>query len=520
MSLAAKRRPSKSHLAREELRYSWRTASDREIAKQLGISNRVVSQQRKVLEAEGQILPRLESTHPAEACQYEVCTWAIEPALLNDELYDPVDTAEPSFLALKESIRRDGLLEPIVVSSDGYILSGHRRHTAVEELGLERVLVRIRPDVSYSRDPGEFLRLLASFNRQRVKTTTEQTREEMVLMSDEPCVQVRRFRRDQAAVSDDGVVHLRDRRRRSVIRDKLALREAIVNTVLGERRNWPLSDRAVFYRLLSLSGLVRNDKTRVPYDNSPAAYDDVTNMLVRLRLDHSIPFEAISDETRPVVQWKTHRCPGDYVREQCDGFLASYYRDLLQSQPNWIELLVEKNTVASQLHSVAAKYTLPMTSGRGYSSLPPRKELVDRFRKSAREKLVLIVVSDFDPEGEDIPSSFGVSLRDDFHMPESQLHIVKAALTAEQVRTMKLHEGQLSKESSSRYQRFVQAHGKRAWELESLTPEQLREIVEAVIRGVLDLGAFEAEVQQEQKEQQELSEKRRKLRQGLIDDLQ
>ena len=55
-----------------------------------------------------------------------------------------------------------------------------------------------------------------------------------------------------------------------------------------------------------------------------------------------------------------------------------------------------------------------MTSGRGYSSLPPRKDMVDRFRDSGREKLVVIVVSDFDPEGQDIPGSFGVSLRDDF----------------------------------------------------------------------------------------------------------
>jgi hypothetical protein len=34
---------------------------------------------------------------------------------------------------------------------------------------------------------------------------------------------------------------------------------------------------------------------------------------------------------------------------------------------------------------------------------------------------------------------------------------------------MGLHEGQLSKETSSRYRRFVAAHGERAWELESLT---------------------------------------------------
>jgi hypothetical protein len=65
----------------------------------------------------------------------------------------------------------------------------------------------------------------------------------------------------------------------------------------------------------------------------------------------------------------------------------------------------------------------------------------------------------------------------------------------------------------------VEAHGDRVWELESLTADQLREIVEAAIRRVLDLEAFELEVEREQKEQRELDAKRRRLRQALIDDV-
>lgn len=510
---------TKADGVRQHLLKTWRTCSDREIAKATGVSNRTVSQMRKTLEKQGLIIPRRESTHSAEACQYEVCTSAIEPASLNDQLYDPIDESDPSFQALVESIREHGVLEPIVVSGDGYILSGHRRHASAHVLGLPRIPVRVRHDVSFLRDEDEFLRLLASYNRQRVKTATEQLREEVVLMSDDSVSQVRRFRRDAAAIGNEGVMQLRGRKRRSAIRDKMELRDAIIKVIHDEKRNWPLSDRAVHYRLLNFRGLVRNDKTRVPYENTAAAYDDVTNMLTRLRLDGSIPFDAIADETRPVVVWDTHRCVGDFVRRECDGFLKNYWRGLLQSQPNWIEVLVEKNTVANQVRSVAAKYTVPMTSGRGYSSLPPRKEMVDRFRDSGRESLVVIVVSDFDPEGEDIPGSFGVSLRDDFGVAPEQLRIVKAALTAKQIETMNLHEGQLSKEKSSRYRRFVNAHGERAWELESLTADQLRTIVEAAIRGVLDLDAFEAEVEREQVEQLELDEKRRRLKQSLIADV-
>ena len=518
VAAAGPARQTKAARVREALLLLWRTLSDREISKAVGVSNRTVSRLRKQLEVEGAILPRGESTQSAEACQCEVCTSAVEPSPLNDELYDPVDESETSFLALVESIREYGILEPIVVSGDGFILSGHRRHAAARYLGLERIPVRVRHDVQYLGDEDAFQRLLPSYNRQRVKNSAEQLREEVVLMSDKARSQVRQFRRDAAIVSSDGAVALRERKRRSAIRDKLELRNAIVKVVLDEERNWPLSDRAVHYRLLNIAGLVRNDKSRTLYENTAESYDDVTNMLTRLRLDGSVPFEAIADETRPVVIWDTHRSAGDFVRRECDEFLRNYWRNLLQSQPNWIELLVEKNTVANQLRQVAAKYTVPMTSGRGYSSLPPRKQMVDRFVASGREKLVVIVVSDFDPEGEDIPGSFGASLRDDFGVSADRLHVVKAALTAEQVRTMNLHEGQLSKESSSRYRRFVATHGKRAWELESLTADQLRDIVEAAIRGVLDLEAFEAEVEREQQEQIELEAKRRKLRRALVDD--
>ena len=507
---------SKSDRVRLALEMYGTTCSDREIARVEGVSNRTVSKLRKHMEAKGEILPGSNGTHSVKASQHEVCTHVIMPASLNDQLYDPIDESDPSFLALVESIREHGILEPLVVSSDAYILSGHRRHAAASQLSLKRIPVRIRYDVSYLRDRDTFLQLLASYNRQRTKTTAEQFREEIVLMSDDPLQRVRQFRRGARANVNEGIVSLRQRRPRSVIRDKLELRDAIIRVVNAERKNWPLSDRAIHYRLLNIPGLVRNDKTRVPYENNLKSYDDVTNMLTRLRLDGSIEFDCIADETRPVVIWDTHRSVGDFVRRELDGLLKNYWRGLLQSQPNWIELLVEKNTVASQVKSVAGKYTIPMTSGRGYSSLPPRKDMVERFNDSGRDCLIVIVVSDFDPEGEDIPGSFGVSLRDDFHIADDKLRIVKAALTADQVQSLDLHEGQLSKETSSRYQRFVNAHGDRAWELESLTSDQLREIVEAAIRGVLDIEAFEAEVERERNEQIELEAKRRQLRGVLV----
>lgn len=79
-----RKQETKSERVQQALLRSWRTSSDREIAKRLGVSNRTVTQHRRRLETAGLILLRPKSTQAGAACQYEVCTSAIEPAALND----------------------------------------------------------------------------------------------------------------------------------------------------------------------------------------------------------------------------------------------------------------------------------------------------------------------------------------------------------------------------------------------------------------------------------------------------
>jgi hypothetical protein len=88
----------------------------------------------------------------------------IRPAELNDLVYRPVDRDDPGFVALVESIRAHGQLEPIVVTAAGVILSGHRRYAACKALGMARVRCRREHVASTDR---RFPELLVSYNRQR-----------------------------------------------------------------------------------------------------------------------------------------------------------------------------------------------------------------------------------------------------------------------------------------------------------------------------------------------------------------
>ena len=67
---------------------------------------------------------------------------------------------------LRQSIERDGLLEPIGITRDGLVLSGHRRLRAVTTLGWSEVECRVL------RPTNEIVALI-SFNKHRTKTPAE-----------------------------------------------------------------------------------------------------------------------------------------------------------------------------------------------------------------------------------------------------------------------------------------------------------------------------------------------------------
>jgi hypothetical protein len=447
----------------------------------------------------------------------EKSIWEISPSPENEKLYRPVDPDDPDVQTLATSIKENGLLEPMVITSDGYLISGHRRHAAALVAGVHRVPVR-ELDVSRMDDPDHFLRLLREHNRQRDKTQAEKLREEIVSMNpEEAYYSLVEHRQEQAGI-DVNTITLRDYKGRSKISEaKQPFLDAVKNVISQRKQFWPLSDRQIHYALLNSPPLKHASKPTSRYDNSPRSYKALTELLTRARIEGEIPMEAIGDETRPVTEWRTYQSTRQFLQKELDDFLKNYWRDHLQSQPNHIELVVEKNTVTSIIKPVAMEYCLRLTSGRGFCSLPPRYEMLQRFEKSGKEKLVILFLSDFDPEGEEIPHSFARSLRDDFDLPEERIVPVKVALTAQQVREFNLPPILQAKKSSPNYQKFVKKYGTDAFELEAIPPETLQDLTRQAIDSVLDVEAFNKERDAEREDAHYLDAVRTKTRETLLD---
>jgi hypothetical protein len=416
----------------------------------------------------------------------------IRPSRTNDLIYRPIDPADPDFLALVASIREHGVLEPLVVTRDGVIVSGHRRHAAAREAGLKTVPCRVVPISSHDKS---FVQRLREFNRQRVKTTAEVLREEIV--SADPKEAHRHLvahRRRSAIVSVEPVeiVGAMRRCRISSLKEEMLQRAIEILVEWRDGGYLPGSIRRLHYAMLN-DPPMRNKRQR--YENNLASYKDLSDLITRARQAGIIGDGYIVDETRTRDTWNVSASPGPFIRQEIDHFLKGYYRDLMQSQPNHIEIICEKLTARQLVRDVAIDYTIPVITARGYPSWPPRREMAESFRASGKQKLVVIAVTDFDPDGQEIVQTLGRSMRDDFGIDE--MLVVKACLTHDQVQTLELPVSMDAKPGSSNYDKFVQAYGTDAYELEALPPEKLKDLLRETIDSVIDIDAFNHQVDAE-----------------------
>jgi hypothetical protein len=161
------------------------------------------------------------------------------------------------------------------------------------------------------------------------------------------------------------------------------------------------------------------------------------------------------------------------------------------------------------------EYCIPYTLGRGYCSLDPRHKMCQRFRASGKDKLIVLVLADFDPEGEDIPHSFARSMRDDFGI--TNIVAKKVCLTYDQVLERDIPQTFDIKTKGSRYDKFAAKYGDRAHELEALPVGDRAELLREAIASVLDVDAYNREVEAEKEDAAQIEAIRRKAVAAMVD---
>ena len=168
-------------------------------------------------------------------------------------------------------------------------------------------------------------------------------------------------------------------------------------------------------------------------------------------------------------------------------------------------MIAEKLTVQGIVKPIADNFCIPLTIGRGYCSLEPRRAIAERFISSGKDRLVLLVVSDLDPDGESIAESFARSIRDDFGI--AAVRPLKCLLTMEQVKKWSLPpNGMEAKKSSGQYATYRKRYGTdRVYELEAIEPARMQSALVETIDSVIDRTAFNAEIENEKHDSSKLA---------------
>jgi len=441
---------------------------------------------------------------------------SLKPSPENEQIYRAVRLDDPDVVGLAKSINKNGLREPLVVTKDRFVVSGHRRLAALNLVDQKQAYCRVLSCKRSDLTRDEYIALLRDHNRQRVKNPAELVRETMIDIDPDEAWDSLRKRRQDSKYNDrlsrvEALAIEGKSCRHGVSAEKQQHVEHIKKVVFQDRKDyWPLGVRAIHYPLLNYQ-FERNTRLGLKYANDKRSYDATSDLLTRMRISGDIPWGAITDGTRPTKEYRSFSDSRQFVSNEIERLFDGYWRDLLQSQPNYVEVLVEKNTVFHMAQRVTDKYQIQTTSGRGFSSIDTIHEIHRRYQDSDKARLILIVLSDFDPEGERIPQSVAGSLVTDFGVRERELTVIKAGVTREQIRRYNLQPQNFAKETSSNRDWFVKRNGgdDTVYELEALAPDDMLKDLEDTITSVLDMDLYNAEVANEREEARFLESLRR-----------
>jgi hypothetical protein len=429
----------------------------------------------------------------------------IKPAPENEAVYAAIAWDDPAIKELSKDVKEHGLIEPILISTDGFINSGHRRRVAAALAGLTQVPVKVHP-ISRAEDPQGFMRLLVAMNSQRIKSTSDLLHEIIVKIDPKDAhkqIVNQRLQKDASSGLGLSAITPSDLGRRDQISEaKQPLLDAVLEILNAQREYWPLSVRQVHYRLLgSNAPLIHASKPDSQYRNDKASYRSAIDILARGRVAGLIPWGAIDDLTRPVDLNKAFTNTSHFLRQGFKNFLKGYWRDRLQSQPYHIEIVAEKLTVQTILAEVAREFTMPLSISRGMNTLAPKKSICDRYLRSQKQGLKLLVVTDLDPAGETIAEDLVKSFRRDFELHNIEVEAFKVALTIDQVEHFRLQPSMEAKESSPTYQSFVDKYGiTDAYELEAMDPGDLVDTLTDAIKDVVDIDLYNQELAAEEQD--------------------
>jgi hypothetical protein len=243
-----------------------------------------------------------------------------------------------------------------------------------------------------------------------------------------------------------------------------AIRDAIADVVTSDP---PMTVRQVFYQLVT-RGVI--EKSEEEYQRT------VIRLLTDMRLDGTIPFDYIVDESRRVRITETY----DSVEDAVAATAKFYRRSALKQSDDYLEIWLEKDALAGAAWDVTSEYDVPLMVSRGMPSLTFLHGSACEIRRAAEhgKRTFIYQFGDHDPSGVLIPQTIERRLGELCEQLHCDPPIVqRVALTEEMIAEFNLPTRPTKRNGNSHANNF---EGDSV-ELDALPPRVLRDLVRRVI---------------------------------------
>lgn len=273
-----------------------------------------------------------------------------------------------------------------------------------------------------------------------------------------------------------------------------------INTILAdyEAGGYDLSLRQLYYQLVSKNIV----------ENTERSYKNIGNLVSDARMAGLIDWDMIKDRGRECVENPHWDSPADIVKSAASSFRLDRWAD----QPNYIEVMVEKQALEGVLVPVCRELDVPFTANKGYSSSSTMYEASKRFLARAEQDkcLYVLYLGDHDPSGidmtRDVNDRLEVFLKTSLGREENEdggCEVKRLALNMDQIEELRPPENP-AKLTDSRSDSYVRRFGNSSWELDAIEPRHLAQLVRDAVGPLIDEDLWENSGKRQDKMRAEL----------------
>ena len=214
--------------------------------------------------------------------------------------------------------------------------------------------------------------------------------------------------------------------------------------------------------------------------NKDSEYKKLGSIINDARLAGLIDWDSIVDRTRFIRKNSHWDSPKDIIESCADQFRI----DTRSTQDYYLEVWIEKDALIGVVEGVCHRLDVPCFSCRGYVSQSAMwGAATSRFiRKDNDGKITRILhLGDHDPSGIDMSRD----IQDRMKLFGSAVKVDRIALTMDQIEELSPPPNP-AKLTDSRCLDYIANYGNESWELDSLEPSYLEDLIEEKVSNITD----------------------------------